>query len=97
MGAAILAVTGVLIAKVDRPADSRIQSISLQQTAGRWSNIVWPRESDRAALAYGIGCGKHHSYLRDTGFKAPLPLLHGLHISSVLSEKTENHCLGPGP
>jgi membrane-associated phospholipid phosphatase len=22
-----------------------------------------------AALAYGIGCGKHHSYLRDTGFK----------------------------
>jgi membrane-associated phospholipid phosphatase len=27
-------------------------------------------ELGSAALAYGIGCGKHHSYLRDTGFKA---------------------------
>src|SRR5258708_5666572 len=32
----ILAATGVLIAKVDRPADNRIQSLSLQQTAGQW-------------------------------------------------------------
>jgi membrane-associated phospholipid phosphatase len=66
----ILAVTGVLIAKVDRPADNRIQSMSLQQTAGRWSNIGLGLEIGSAALAYGIGCGKHHSYLRDTGFKA---------------------------
>jgi len=66
----ILAATGVLIAKVDRPADNRIQSISLQQTAGRWSNIGLGLELGSAALAYGIGCGKHHSYLRDTGFKA---------------------------
>src|SRR5258706_1381876 len=35
----ILAATGVLIAKVDRPADNRIQSKSLQQTAGQWSNV----------------------------------------------------------
>jgi hypothetical protein len=66
----ILAATGVLIAKVDRPADNRIQSKSLQQTAGQWSNVGLGLELASAALAYGIGCGKHHSYLRDTGFKA---------------------------
>jgi len=44
---------------------SRIQSISLQQTAGRWSNIGLGLEIGSAALAYCIGCGKHHSYLRD--------------------------------
>ena len=66
----ILAATGVMIAKVDRPADNRIQSKSLQQTAGRWSNVGLGLEIGSAALAYGIGCGKHHSYLRDTGFKA---------------------------
>jgi hypothetical protein len=31
----ILATTGVLIARVDKPADKRIQSLSLQQTASR--------------------------------------------------------------
>jgi hypothetical protein len=66
----ILAATGVMIAKVDRPADNRIQSKSLQQTAGQWSNVGLGLELGSAALAYGIGCGKHHSYLRDTGFKA---------------------------
>jgi hypothetical protein len=66
----ILAATGVLIAKVDRPADNRIQSKSLQQTAGQWSNVGLGLELGSAALAYGLGCGKHHSYLRDTGFKA---------------------------
>ena len=66
----ILAATGVLIAKVDRPADNRIQSKSLQQTAGQWSNVGLGLEIGSAALAYGIGCGKHQSYLRDTGFKA---------------------------
>ncbi len=66
----IFAATGVLIAKVDRPADNRIQSKSLQQTAGQWSNVGLGLELGSAALAYGIGCGKHHSYLRDTGFKA---------------------------
>jgi hypothetical protein len=66
----ILATTGVLIARVDRPADNRIQSMSLQQTASRWSNVGLGLEIGSAALAYGIGCGKHNSYLRDTGFKA---------------------------
>ncbi len=62
--------TGIMIAKVERPADNRIQSKSLQQTAGQWSNIGIGLEIGSAALAYGIGCCKHHSYLRDTGFKA---------------------------
>jgi hypothetical protein len=66
----ILAATGVMIGKVDRPADDRIQSRSLQQTAGQWSNVGLGLEIGSAALAYGIGCGKHHSYLRATGFKA---------------------------
>jgi hypothetical protein len=66
----ILAATGILIAKVDRPADNRIQSKSLQQLAGRWSNIGLGLEIGSAALAYGVGCYEHHSYLRDTGFKA---------------------------
>lgn len=66
----ILAATGVLIAKVDRPADNRIQSKSLQDTAGRWSNVGLGLELGSGALAYGLGCGKHDSYLRDTGFKS---------------------------
>jgi hypothetical protein len=66
----ILAATGVMIAKVDRPADNRIQSRSLQQTAGQWSDVGLGLEIGSAALVYGIGCGKHRSYLRDTGFKA---------------------------
>jgi|GEM_PF-727709 len=66
----ILAATGVMIARVDQPADNRIQSKSLQQTAGQWSNVGLGLELGSAALGYGIGCGKHHSYLRDTGFKA---------------------------
>src|SRR5882724_7078336 len=66
----ILAATGVMIARVDRPADNRIQSKSLQQTAGQWSNIGLGLEIGSAALVYGIGCGKHHPYLRDTGFKS---------------------------
>src|SRR6266436_1723314 len=61
----ILAATGVLIAKVDRPADNRIQSMSLQQTAGQWSNVGLGLELGSAVLAYGIGCGKYHFYLRD--------------------------------
>lgn len=66
----ILATTGVLIAKVDRTADNRIQSASLQHTARVWSNTGLGLEIGSAALAYGFGCGKHHPYLRDTGFKA---------------------------
>jgi membrane-associated phospholipid phosphatase len=39
-------------------------------SAGHWSNVGLGLELGSAALAYGIRCGKHHSYLRDTGFKA---------------------------
>ncbi len=61
-----MAATGVMIAKVDRTADNRIQSKSLQQTAGQWSNVGLGLEIGSAALAYGIGCGKHRYYLRDS-------------------------------
>ncbi len=66
----ILAATGILIAKVDKPADNRIQSLSFQQTAGRWSNAGLGVEIGAGALAYVAGCHKHNCYLRDTGFKA---------------------------
>jgi hypothetical protein len=66
----ILAATGILIAKGDLPADNRIQSQSLQQTANVWSHVGLGLEIGSGALTYGIGCGKHRSYLRDTGFRA---------------------------
>lgn len=66
----IAATTGLMIAKVDRPADNRIQSKSLQQTAGRWSNVGLGLEFGSVALGYGMGCRKHNPYLRDTGIKA---------------------------
>lgn len=66
----ILGTTGVLIAKVDRPADNRIQSHSLQQTASLWSNVGLGLELGSSALAYGVGCGEHRSRLRDAGFTA---------------------------
>jgi hypothetical protein len=66
----ILAATGILIAKVDQPADNHIQSLSFQQNAGRWSNAGLGTEIGAGALAYITGCHKHNSYLRDTGFKA---------------------------
>lgn len=66
----ILATTGVLIARVDRPADNRIQSKSLQQTANLWSNVGLGLELGSSAVAYGAGCGEHRSHLRDAGFTA---------------------------
>jgi hypothetical protein len=66
----ILAATGVMIAKVDRPADRRIQSLSLQDTAGTWSNVGLGLELGSAGLAFGAGCVGHHSYVRDTGYAA---------------------------
>jgi hypothetical protein len=66
----ILAATGILIAKVDKTADNRIQSLSFQQNAGRWSNAGLGIEIGAGALVYVAGCHKHNSYLRDTGFKA---------------------------
>jgi membrane-associated phospholipid phosphatase len=66
----ILGTTGLLIAKVDRPADNRIQLQSLQQTAGLWSNVGLGLELGSSALAWGIGCGEHRSHLRDAGYTA---------------------------
>ncbi len=66
----ILGATGILIAKVDRPADRRIQSKSLQQTASVWSNVGLGLEIGSSALAYGVGCGEHRPRLRDAGFTA---------------------------
>ncbi|HET9182219.1 MAG TPA: phosphatase PAP2 family protein [Candidatus Angelobacter sp.] len=66
----ILGTTGVLIAKVDRPANDRIQSQSLQQTANLWSNVGLGLALGSSTLAYGIGCGEHHPHLRDAGFTA---------------------------
>lgn len=57
----IFAATGILIAKADLPADNRIQSQSLQQTAELWSNVGLGFEIGSGALTYGIGCGKHRS------------------------------------
>jgi len=65
----VAAATGLLITKVDQPADRRIQSPSLERTAGRWSNIGWGMEFASAAVTYGAGC-RENTYLRDTGFKA---------------------------
>lgn len=66
----ILAATGLLIAKADLPADNRIQSQSLRQTADLWSNVGLGLEIGSGALTYGLGCGTHRSNLRDTGFRA---------------------------
>ena len=65
----ILAATGVLIARVDRPAADRIQSKSLQHTAELWSNVGLGVEIGSGAFAYGLGCMKHRTYMHDSGFK----------------------------
>ncbi len=62
------ATTGILIAKVDRPAADRIQSKSLQATAGRWSNVGLGLELGTAATAWLAGCHEHHSRLGEAGF-----------------------------
>jgi hypothetical protein len=66
----VAAVTGLLITKVDQPADRRIQSASLERTAGRWSNIGLGMELAAGTISYGVGCHSGDHYLRDTGFKA---------------------------
>ena len=60
----------ILATTDDRPASNRIQSRSLQQTASLWSNVGLGIEIGSSALAYGVGCGTHHPYLRDAGFTA---------------------------
>ena len=66
----VAAATGLLITKVDQPADRRINSPSLERTAGRWSNIGWGMEFASGSIAYVVGCHDGDHYLRDTGFKS---------------------------
>jgi membrane-associated phospholipid phosphatase len=66
----VAAATAILITRVDRPADRRIQSDSLQRTAGQWSNVGLGMELGAGALTYLGGCYRSDHYLRDTGFKA---------------------------
>lgn len=64
------AATGIMIAKVDRPAADRIQSKSLQQTSGRWSNVGLGMELGAGALEWTLGCATHHSRIAEAGFTA---------------------------
>jgi hypothetical protein len=64
----IAATTGILISKVDRPADNRIQSPEMIQLAGRWSDAGLGMEIGSSALTYILGCKNHNLQLRDTGF-----------------------------
>src|SRR5438270_1696136 len=64
------AATAILITKVDRPANNRIQSPAMEQTAGRWSNVGLGMELAAGAATYAAGCHSSEHYLRDTGFKA---------------------------
>jgi membrane-associated phospholipid phosphatase len=66
----VAAVTALLITQVDRPANNRIQSPSMEQTAGRWSNVGLGMELAAGAVTYVGGCHSRDHYLRDTGFKA---------------------------
>jgi membrane-associated phospholipid phosphatase len=64
------AATGIMIAELDRPAANRIQSTSLQNTAGKWSNIGLGIEIGAGALAWTGGCISHRSQLAEAGFTA---------------------------
>lgn len=62
------AATGVLIAKVDRPAADRIQSRDLINTASTWSNVGLGSEVGSAVLMWGLGCHEHSNGLLRAGF-----------------------------
>jgi len=64
------AATGIMIAKVDVPAADRIQSKSLQDLSGRWSNIGLGIELSAGALGWTGGCIGHHSRVAEAGFTA---------------------------
>ncbi len=64
------AATGILIAKADRPAADRIQSKSLQDTAGRWSNVGLGIELGSSAIGWAAGCAGDHPRLGYAGFTA---------------------------
>jgi membrane-associated phospholipid phosphatase len=64
------AATGIMIAKVDRPAADRIQSKSLQDVSGTWSNVGLGMELGAGALGWSAGCLKRRSALAEAGFTA---------------------------
>ncbi|HEU5402978.1 MAG TPA: phosphatase PAP2 family protein [Terriglobales bacterium] len=64
------AATGVLIAEIDRPAADRIESKSLQDLAGLWSNVGLGIELGSGGLAWTAGCLGHHSQLGEAGVTA---------------------------
>jgi membrane-associated phospholipid phosphatase len=64
------AATGVMIASVDRRAANRIQSKSLQDTSGTWSNVGLGLELGTGALGWTAGCVGHHSRMAEAGFTA---------------------------
>lgn len=66
----IAAATGILIAEADLPAADRIQSKSLQDTAGRWSNIGLVMELGSGAAAWAGGCLEHRPHMAEAGFTA---------------------------
>jgi membrane-associated phospholipid phosphatase len=62
------AATGILIAKVDRPAADRIQSRDLINTASTWSNVGLGAELGSSALMWGLGCRAHSNGVSRAGF-----------------------------
>ena len=64
------AATGIMVAKADVPAADRIQSKSLQETSGRWSNVGLGMELGAGALGWSLGCITHHSRMAKAGFTA---------------------------
>ncbi len=66
----IAATTGILIAEVDQPAANRIQSKSLQNLAGRWSDAGLGTEIAAGVATWGVGCMEQKPSLRDNGLTA---------------------------
>jgi membrane-associated phospholipid phosphatase len=64
------AATGVLIGVGDEWAADRIQSLPLQQTAAKWSNIGLGAELGASGVTWIIGCATHRPYAAESGFKA---------------------------
>lgn len=63
------AAAGLLISKGDQPGADRIQSRSLQNLSGRWTNIGIGIELASGAIAWVEGC-RHHTKAGEAGFTA---------------------------
>jgi len=62
--------TGLLIGEADQPAAHRIQSKSLQNLAGRWSDAGLVTQIAAGGATWGVGCIEHKPSLRDNGLTA---------------------------